>query len=83
MVTWHIENLKISKKDADEAKNMIPYLESIYGPMPAKQGKKHTYMGMEMYFTYQLQDTFARLLMNSLKMSPHLWKVLHQIIYSR
>ena len=42
-VTWHVNELKISHKDAGEVTNVIPYLESIYGPVTVKRGKKHTY----------------------------------------
>ena len=46
MITWHVDELKISHKDAGEVRNMITYLESIYGPMTVKQVNNHTYMGM-------------------------------------
>ena len=51
MVTWKVNDLKISHKDTGEVTNMITYLESIYGPMTLKRGNKHTYLGMNMDFT--------------------------------
>ena len=42
-----MENLKISYKDPEEITTMITYLESIYGKMALKCGKKHTYLEMD------------------------------------
>ena len=48
-ITWHVDDLKISHKDAGEVTKMTTYLEYIYGPMTEKRGKKNIYlvMGME------------------------------------
>ena len=51
VVTWHVDNLKISHKESSDVTKMITYLEAIYDPMTVKQGNKHTYMGMDMDFT--------------------------------
>ena len=47
-VNWHVNDLKISHKDAGEVTNMITYLESIYGVMKVKRENNHTYLGMYM-----------------------------------
>ena len=45
-VCWHVENLKISCVDANEATKMIQWLESEYGEMHGSRGKRHDYLGM-------------------------------------
>ena len=51
MIIWHVDDLKISHKDAGKVTKMIPHLEYIYGAMSVNQVKNHTYLSMEMYFT--------------------------------
>ena len=46
-IVWPVYNLKISHKYPKEVTAMIAYLESIYGTMAAKRGKKNTYLGMD------------------------------------
>lgn len=44
----HVDDLMISQVDPFENTKLITYLMSIYGEnMTVKQGKKHTYLGME------------------------------------
>ena len=50
-VTRHINDPKISHKEAGDVTKIITYLEYIYGPMTVKRGKRHTYLGIEMDFT--------------------------------
>ena len=50
IVTWNVNDLEISHKDAGEVIDMITHPESIYGPMTVKRGKLHTYMGMDIEF---------------------------------
>ena len=50
-VVWHVEYLKISHKYPEEVTKMITYLESIYGDTTIKRGKKHTYIGMDIYLS--------------------------------
>ena len=50
-VTWYVDDLKISHKDPDKVTKLILNLWSINGPMTMKQGKKHAYLGMDLYFT--------------------------------
>ena len=45
-VCWHVENLKISCKDANGVTKMILWIESEYGEMHGSRGKKHDYLGI-------------------------------------
>ena len=43
---WRVDDLRISRVDANEVTKMIQWLESEYGKMHRSRGKKHDYLGM-------------------------------------
>ena len=48
-IRWHIDGLKISLVDADEATKVITWTKGIYGShMKESFGMKHDYLGMDL-----------------------------------
>jgi hypothetical protein len=51
-ITWHVDDLKLSRVDSSEVKIMIKWFKSIYGQyMRVSRGKKHYYLGMDLDFS--------------------------------
>ena len=51
-VTWHVDDLKISHKDAAVNTQLIKALAKIYGPkMTVSRGKVHDYLGMDLDYS--------------------------------
>ena len=51
-VTWHVDDPKISHKDAAVNTQTIKELSKIYGPgITVSQGKVHDYLGMDLDYT--------------------------------
>ena len=47
IITWHVDDLKVSHKDQSEVTKIIEYLQGIYGDkMKVRRGKVHDYLGM-------------------------------------
>ena len=60
MITWHVDDLKISHDSDDAISGVITWLESIYGQLDASQGTKHegkVKMSMEQ-FTRKVIEEF-------------------------
>ena len=52
IVTWHVDNLKISHKNPDHVTEILMHMEKLYGEkFPVTRGKKHTYLGMDLDFS--------------------------------
>ena len=45
-VLWHADELKISHKHKHMVHRVLKYLEDAYGALSVLEGKKHTYLGM-------------------------------------
>ena len=51
MVTWNVDDLKISHVESSEVTRMIKWLESQYGKMRIYGGKLHNYLGMDLDYS--------------------------------
>jgi hypothetical protein len=52
IVTWHVDDLKLSHVSSDEVTKTIEWLKSIYGQdMRVSRGKKHDYLGMDLDYS--------------------------------
>eukprot|EP00957_Ditylum_brightwellii_P166143 12648924-Ditylum_brightwellii.AAC.1 len=52
MVTWYVDDLKISHMESDEVTKYIEHFKKIYGNrMTAHHGKVHKYLGMDLDFS--------------------------------
>jgi hypothetical protein len=50
-ICWHVDDLKISHKDAREVTKIENWLRGIYGEITVCRGKKHTYLGMQLDYS--------------------------------
>ena len=51
-VTWHVDDLKIPRKDSREVTKCIKHFGDIYGDrMAVHRGKVHDYLGMDLDFS--------------------------------
>ena len=51
IVTWHVDDLKVSHKDPYEISEFAEYLSSVYGKkLTVKHGKVHYYLGCDYDF---------------------------------
>ena len=49
IVTWHVDNLKVSHKDSFEITKFACWLSEIYGEdLTVHRGKVHDYLGMDL-----------------------------------
>ena len=49
MVTWHVDNIKVSNKDPYQITKFASYLSIIYREeLTVKQGNVHNYLGMDL-----------------------------------
>ena len=52
IVTWHVDNLKISHADSGEVTKFLNHFTGIYSDrMTVNRGKVHDYLGMDMDFS--------------------------------
>lgn len=52
MVTWHVDDVKVSHVDPNEVTKFLVYMGKIYGPkMKVTRGKVHDYLGMDLDFS--------------------------------
>jgi hypothetical protein len=52
IVTWHVDDLKVSHKDSFEITKFAEYLSGIYGDkLTVHRGKIHDYLGMDLDFS--------------------------------
>ena len=52
IVTWHVDDLKISHMESDEVTKCIEHFKKIYGKrMTVHRGKVHGYLGMDLDFS--------------------------------
>ena len=51
IVTWHVDDLKISYIDGWEITKIIKRLASIYGDIKVKRGKQHDYLGIDINYS--------------------------------
>ena len=50
IVTWHVDDLKVSHRDPFEITKFAEYLFSVYGKkLTVKRGKVHDYLGREVH----------------------------------
>ena len=72
-IVWHVDDLKISHVKEDVVNRVIAKLETNYGKMSMMVGRKHKYVGMNIYYhpdgtvQIKLRNTSKRLWMNSQK----------------
>ena len=51
-LVWHVDDMKVSHKNKEEATKFIEYMKGIYGDnMPVVRGKKQTYIGMDLDYS--------------------------------
>ena len=50
-VMWHVDDLKILHRDSKQVTKLILYLKKVYGEVRISRGKKHEYLGMDLYFS--------------------------------
>jgi hypothetical protein len=51
MITWHVDDLNMLHMEYNEVKEIIGWLEGIYGDIKVSSGNKHDYLGMTLDFT--------------------------------
>ena len=65
-ITWHVDDLKLSHVEKEVVHEMIYRVKSLYGNnMRISRGKKHNYLGMNLYFS--VKDQFAVTMVDYLK----------------
>ena len=90
-VLCNVNNMLIPHKNKKEVTKFIEYMREIYGEeMPVARGKKHTYVGMDLYYNTpgevivsmdsyitEVIDEFPKEMMKSIKTPTgnHLFKV--------